>query len=66
MTLQTIFFVALAIVSYIFTKIWRHWMDNPESYEKQYETRLRRFRDGVGRNRRSKEKEEKEEKEPKE
>ncbi len=57
-------FVTFAIFSFGMTRIWQHWIDNPEDYEKIQQARIRRIGGRMGRDRRdgteSKEKKSKE------
>jgi len=64
MTFEIYAFAGLAIVAYIFTRIWQHWIDNPDEYEKLHQERLRRLIRRMGRDR--KRRKDKEEETPKE
>ena len=52
MTLDISLFVGISILAFVMTRIWQHWIDNPEDYEKLHTARLRGLRGRMGRDRR--------------
>jgi membrane protein implicated in regulation of membrane protease activity len=63
MDIEVIFFVVMSLLSFMMTRVWQQWIDNPDDYEKLYKERLRRFgrRMGGGRRKRKDKKKDSEE-----
>jgi hypothetical protein len=52
MRYEIIFHIAMAFIAFAFTRIWQHWIDKPDEYEKLHKERIGRLSGRLGRPRR--------------